>query len=256
MSKKTRRNNKKTTSKSRSKSKSYLFDLERTAHGNKSKTMIIDVPFSKKKSLGTRATKGNKEFHYQKYANMNNFFDTICLKNLYREYFYIELLCINKKITPVYHKEFKINKKQFTVFIINITTSEGNHANVALVNNHNKTIEYFEPHGYRKNKKSGIGDFKGLYLKKIKTLKMIFKKLLPEYVFLNIVDHKRITSFQTQIDPDENTGFCITWCVLFVHYRCLNSRLLLSKLVDHLAKTITTTKLLKYAKFIEETVKG
>jgi len=134
-------------------------------------------------------------------------------------------------------------------------TNEGNHANIAIINNHNKTIEFFEPHGHRKNKNSGISDFKGLYIKKIKVLKEVFSGLIPEYVFINSIDHCRKTSFQTKIDPDENTGFCITWCILFIHYRCLNPDILLSKLIIHLSRLITTSKLLKYAKFIEETVK-
>ena len=222
---------------------------------NKLNTEIIDVPLSTKRSLGTRATKGKIEFHYQKYTNMNNFFNLISLKNLSRDFFYLDLICLNDGITLVNKTDIKVGKKQFIMFIINVTTNQGNHANIGLVNNHNKTIEYFEPHGYRKNKNSKIGDFKGIYLKKLKVLKHHFKDILPKYSLIDVVSHKRKTSFQTDLDPDDNTGFCITWCILFVHYRCLNNKILLSKLVDHLVKNITTTKLLKYAKFVEETVK-
>ena len=144
---------------------------KKTAHGNKSNHKIIDVPLSKKKSRGTRATKGKIDFHYQKYENINEFFSKINLKNLSKDPFYIDLICLNNKITPIYQKRIKIGNKPFMMFIINITTSEGNHANIALVNNHTKTIEYFEPHGYRKNKNSKIGDFEGIYLKKLKVLK-------------------------------------------------------------------------------------
>lgn len=228
---------------------------KKTAHGNKSRSKIIDVPFSKKKSLGTRATKGKIDFHYQKYANMDQFFQTVDCKNLSKDLFYIDLICLDNKITPIHQKNIKVGKKSFMVFVINVTTSEGNHANIALVNNHNKTIEYFEPHGHRKNKNSKIGDFKGIYLKKLGVLKKIFKYILPRYSFIDVVDHKRTTSFQTKLDPEDNTGFCITWCILFIHYRCLNPNILLAKLIDHLSKKITTTKLLKYAKYIEEKVK-
>jgi len=205
--------------------------------------------------LGTRATKGNIEFHYQKYTTFYNFFNKINLKNLSPNFVYIDLICINDKITPIYQKDIKLGKKQFTLVVINITTNEGNHANIALINNHNKTIEFFEPHGYRKNKNSGIGNFKGLYLKKVQILKKTFLKLLPDHTFINIVDHKRLTSFQTNVDPDENTGFCITWCILYVHYRCLNPRILLPRLINYLSNKITEPKLLKYAKFVEETAK-
>ena len=243
----------KSRSRKRKKTKRLSFDKMR-AHGSKSK--VIDVPFSRKRSHGTRATKGHIDFHYQKYANMIHFFNTIALKNLDRTFINIELICINNKITPVYDKTLKINKyKNFQVFIINISTNEGNHANTAILNNKNETIEFFEPHGHRKNKNSGIADFNGLYLKKAQVLRGIFLKLVPGYKFINVVDYKRMSSFQTQIDPDENTGYCITWCVLFIHYRCLNPNLLLSRLINHLSSKITTSKLLKYAKFIEETIK-
>ena len=243
----------KVTKRKRTRSKRLSFNKMK-AHGSKSK--VIDVPFSRKRSHGTRATKGRIDFHYQKYANMSAFFDAIHLKNLDRKFINIELICINDKITPVHGKNFKINKyKMFQVVIINIATNEGNHANIALLNNENETIEFFEPHGHRKNKNSGIADFDGLYLKKARVLRDLFLKSLPKYKFINAVDYKRMSSFQTQIDPDENTGYCITWCVLFIHYRCLNPNLLLSIIVNHLSMKITTSKLLKYAKYIEETIK-
>ena len=63
------------------------------------------------------------------------------------------------------------------------------------------------------------------------------------------------TSFQTELDPDENSGFCVMWCILFVHYRLLNQNVLLSRLLKHMDKVMTTNKLLKYAKHVEDTVK-
>jgi len=216
---------------------------------------IVDVPLSNKKSVGTRATKGEIDFHYCKWSNVNHFFRKIHLKNLTENSVYIELICNDNKISPIYPKKPEVGKKQFTLIRINVSTDKGNHANIALVNNHNKTIEYFEPHGYRKNKNSKIDDFKGIYLKKLNALKKIFKEILPKYTFINVVAYERMTSFQTKLDPDENMGFCVTWCILFAHYRCLNPKILISKLIKHMANKITTTKLLKYAKFVEETVK-
>jgi hypothetical protein len=139
--------------------------------------------------------------------------------------------------------------------MINIQVKDGNHANVALVNNINKTIEYFEPHGHRKNKNSEIEGIKGIYNQKAKLLKDVFNKLLPDHTFLNVTEYNKKTSFQTLLDPDENSGFCVIWCILFIHYRLLNPHILLSRLITHIDKTITTPKLLRYAKFVEETVK-
>ena len=216
---------------------------------------IVDVPLSNKKSVGTRATKGEINFHYCKWSNMNNYFNKIHLKNLAENFVYIELVCLGNKISPIYPKKLKVGKKQFTLIRVDVLMPDENHANIALLNNHTKTIEYFEPHGHRKNKNSRIGDFKGIYLKKLNILKKIFKDILPKYTFINVVAYERMTSFQTKLDPDENTGFCVTWCILFAHYRCLNPKILISKLIKYMSDTITTTKLLKYAKFIEETIK-
>ena len=47
------------------------------AHGNKKtkhNKKIIDIPFSKYKSKGTRATLGSMGFHYQEYRNIGFFF--------------------------------------------------------------------------------------------------------------------------------------------------------------------------------------
>ena len=87
-------------------------------------------------------------------------------------------------------------------------------------------------------------------------LKEYFKINLPNYTFYDVVSYNRKTDYQSLKDPDENSGFCITWCILFVHYRCLNPELDIRKLMKHLSKYITTTRLLKYTKFIEETLKS
>jgi len=236
------------------------------------KDKIVDIPFSKYKSKGTRATRGDIKFQYQEYINIYNFFNNSNFKVNYSNDI-IKLVSTSSQrrghgwgVTRCWEEgtanSIRIKKlpslsfdKKFNIVMINIQVKDGNHANVALVNNINKTIEYFEPHGHRKNKNSKIGDFKGIYLKKLAFLKGIFKNILPEYTFVNVVDHKRTTSFQTKIDPDDNTGFCVTWCILYAHYRCLNPNLLLIRLLNHLEETITTTKLLRYAKYIEETVK-
>jgi len=124
-----------------------------------------------------------------------------------------------------------------------------------LINNINKTIEYFEPHGYRRNKQSEIAGIKGIYLKKAKVLKNIFSEILPSHSFVDVTSMHKKTSFQTELDPDEHTGFCVVWCILFVHYRLLNQNVLLSKLLKHIDKVMTTSKLLKYAKHVEDTIK-
>ena len=59
-----------------------------------------------------------------------------------------------------------------------------------------------------------------------------------------------------QRDPENHSGFCVTWTILFVHYRLLNMNIKLSLLMKYIAKKITTRKLLQYAKYIEDNIKG
>lgn len=136
----------------------------------KYKLSIINIPFSDEKSKGTRSSKGKIFYSHSKYININNFFHHIKLKNLYNEFPFIELVFNKDSIIPYYDKYYNIGKQKLTVFIINTTSSGDNHANVAIVNPNQKQVEFFEPHGYRRNKNSGHNDFgvKGYYQKKIR----------------------------------------------------------------------------------------
>ena len=237
------------------------------------KDKIVDIPFSKYKSKGTRATRGDIKFQYQEYINIYNFFNNSNFKVNYSNDI-IKLVSTSSQrrgrgwgVTRCWEEgttnSIRIKKlpslsfdKKFNIVMINIQVKDGNHANVALVNNINKTIEYFEPHGHRKNKNSEIEGHKGIYNQKAKLLKDVFNKLLPDHTFLNVTEYNKKTSFQTLLDPDENSGFCVIWCLLFVHYRLLNPLILLSRLITHIDKTMTTTKLRKYAKHVEDVCKG
>ena len=59
-------------------------ELSLRAHGNKKRSphnrKIIDVPLSKIKSKGSRATKGDIDFHYQSYSNIIDFFKSLKIK--------------------------------------------------------------------------------------------------------------------------------------------------------------------------------
>lgn len=230
------------------------------AHGNKKSQkvkQIIDIPFSEYKSKGTKASLGNMGFNYQSYGNIALFFHNV-KDNFTKDLNYtnpeISLISRKNKIDIEYVNKFNYDKK-FNILIINLNTEEGNHANIALINNKNSTIEYFEPHGYRKNKNSEIAGNKGIYHKKLKLLRKLFGEILPTHSFIDVVSTNKKTSFQTELDPDEHSGFCVLWCVLFVHYRLLNQDVLLSRLIKHIDKIMNTTKLLKYARYVEDTIK-
>lgn len=213
---------------------------------------IIDIPFSKYKSKGTKATLGDIEYHYQEYRNIKNFFKSLKLNFNYKNPI-LHLYVRKKEVSNVSIPELIFDKK-FNIVIINLNTEDGeNHANIALVDNKHNKIEFYEPHGYMKyQSQDGINNF---YFKKYKLLKEIFSNILPNHSFVDAVSYNKKTSFQSKLDPDENTGFCIVWCILFIHFRLLNTDILLPKLMKYIDKTMTTNKLLKYARYVEETIK-
>ena len=139
--------------------------------------------------------------------------------------------------------------------IFNLIVKEGNHANILIIHKENKTIELYEPHGSRTSS-SEIDGVVGIYRKKVKSLQKFWKNILPDYKVINAVDYQKGTAFQMDKDPENHSGFCVTWTILFVHYRLLNPSVHLPTLIRYLAKKITTRKLLQYAKYIEENIKG
>jgi len=235
----------------------------------KNKYKIKDVPFSKNISKGTRASCRDINFHYQNYSNVLNFFksinfDSMCLFKNSNPFLNLNINDLKLGLVPINQniKHFKSNikecmksKKQFIPIILNLVTSDGNHANILLIDKKDKLIELYEPHGSRVSS-SELGGVIGAYKKKINTVRNFWKNILPNFKVVNIVDYKRGTAFQMERDPENHSGFCVTWTILFVHYRLLNPKVKLSSLINYISLRITTIKLLQYAKYIEDTIKG
>jgi len=251
-----KRNTKKRKNSKRKKRKSKSKDLK-----------IIDIPFSKKQSEGTNATLGSIQLHYQKYSNiidylnkLNNpsicFFDQSFL-NLKISDMEMSIFPLDEDKESFKEKIFKCikSKQRFIPIILNLITDEGNHANILLIDKKDKLIELYEPHGSRSDK-SVLGGIKGAYIKKINEVKKFWKNILPTFEVKNIVDLKEGTNFQLKYDPDNHSGFCVTWSLLFIHYRILNPNIQLEKLIKYISKHITTRKLLQYAKYIEDNIKN
>ena len=76
-----------------------------------------------------------------------------------------------------------------------------------------------------------------------------FKGHLPKYV-INVVDAIK-SAFQMTEDPKGHSGFCVTWSILYAHYRFLNPRVPLTQLVVYIHKKINERYILRYAKYIE-----
>ena len=145
--------------------------------------------------------------------------------------FFKLLESIKTKVSPWFltltqnKKEFKLKKARFVpILIVSIgellnNQSHPRHANIILVDNKRKVIEFFEPHGYKK-KFSTPSDPVTQYHKKYKALKNFWKKIIPKYEFMNASDILGKRNFQRKYDS--GSGYCTVWSTLFVHYRLLN----------------------------------
>ena len=230
------------------------------------KYKINDVSFSNKINKGTGASHGGIDYHYQNYSNVMDFLKRIQFKNaclFEMAVIHLDVKDLKKGIfilndLKVFIKNIKMCLKSKDILIpviLNLLTKEGNHANILLINKKNKSIELYEPHGARTSS-SELDGVVGIYRKKVKSLRKFWKDILPDYKVINAVDYQKGTAFQMDKDPENHSGFCVTWTILFVHYRLLNPKLELKILIKYLAKKITTRKLLQYAKYIEDNIKG
>ena len=264
---------------------------KRKTRTKKTKTKIVDPPFARTISKGTAASPGpdagpkdccgidyetdGTDYHYQSYENVAVFLESIIKKDsdIQKDIFLFDdtsdaFLDLNLKrghLKPLYlsHKKFiqslrnglKTNSK-FIPVILNLEISQGdNHANILIINKKTKQIELFEPHGARASS-SELGGIQSAYKKKKKALKKFFKEILPEYQVTNVVDAVKQTAFQMTEDPKGHSGFCVTWSILYAHYRFLNPNRPLGELVRYMHHKVTARLILRYAKHIETIAKS
>jgi len=148
------------------------------------------------------------------------------------------------------------SEAQFIPIILNLTVTPGdNHANILIVNKKTKQIELFEPHGSRTSS-SELGGIQSAYKKKRRYLDKFFKAVLSEYTIVNVVDSVKQSAFQMTKDPKGHSGFCVTWSILYAHYRFLNPDLPLGELIRYIHNKINARLILRYAKHIETLVKS
>tara|TARA_B100000963_G_scaffold358400_1_gene382977 strand:- start:956 stop:1921 length:966 start_codon:yes stop_codon:yes gene_type:complete len=240
----------------------------------KEKYNIKDIPLSRKINKGTKASSNVISYHYQDYKNISNFMT----KEFQKEK--IENVCFFKK-NPDIHLQLDITqkvkvvkplfiseqtfidsvnqcyeltgKKKFIPIILNIVHPSYFHANILLIDTDLKRVELFEPHGY-KSKDSTVEGISSAYYNKVKAVKHFFKKILPDFQFINTVDIINEPSFQANYDA--HSGYCVTWSILYAHYRILNPNVPLEKLIEYMEAKVNTRYLLRYAAYIEEVLKN
>jgi len=243
------------------------------------KQKVIDPPFSSRLHKGTKASSEcalcKNKYHYQDYMIFSQYLEHL----LHTEKISTEvrvpkdfsdmtlgLELSSGDIKPYYvsEKDFMSNirsgmkdkKTKFIPVILNLEiTSDDNHANVLVINKNTNEIELFEPHGYRTSA-STLGGIASAYQKKMRYLKRYWKARLSTYKVVNVVDSVKRTAFQTEKDPDDHSGYCITWSLLYTHYRILNPDISTTTLLSHIDHKITTRLLMRYAKHVEETLKS
>ena len=246
---------------------------------------IKDVPISKKSSMGSMETLGEIHYHYQKYDNIFNFFDILMKKNddIKKKYYNPDVgrkwmrsfLKVNlnkdkldtselmmKNVKPVdpevsidlFNQMIKKCKKRFVAVSVQLIVEgkPGTHANMLVIDTKKKIVELFEPHGKR-SEQTTMDSLEGAYNISDKLLKKYFHKFFPDYKYISPQDYLPSYGFQAKIDA--YSGLCVTWSTMYLHYRVLNPELTSKEITKHIKKKVDKEFLLKYAKYIEETVK-
>ena len=261
--------------------------MEKKVQHAEKKSKIVDVPLAKSKSLGSQASTHGKGFSYAGGQNCVEFFFHLSVKKKIKDIGfmvvpgwpdadikkYIGIISklgvskdkkkLNVKIwlenflsnggklsgKDVYKKNLINIKERF----IPISVEVFSHGNMILVDNKLKQVELFEPHGYKKDE-STPSDHVSHYHAKEKVLKAFFKKMLPKYKFINASNILKRPAFQRLYDSGR--GFCATWCAIYFHYRILNPDKKLKDILERIDEFIDTDKLLRYAKYMENILKG
>ncbi len=147
-----------------------------------------------------------------------------------------------------------------TSSIYEIDKFSNGHSNILFFDNVNKTIDRYDPHGAECLKdgqnvycptynQEGIDDF----------LKISFKKLLPEYKFIDLQTACPYFGPQVKHETGTRNGYCVTWSLMFVVLRLLNPEFSVSKLNSVLTEGGSEqmySKMLKFAKFYSDVIKN
>ncbi len=246
------------------------------------KIKIIDVPLSKTISKGSKASLGSINYHYQKYYNTFGFIKEItkrdkrlrkriCIPDIgegwMKSFLKIEFMENDnnsiKSIKPVdsnnntndFIKEISrcMKHRLIPINLEIIIPRIGTHANIILIDTHKKTIELFEPHGNRGHK-SELESVSRAYYKVSKNIERFFKKNFSNYKYIPPSAYEPKDGLQVNLDA--YSGLCVTWSILYLHYRLLNPNTPQKRLVTYLDKKVTRNFILRYMKYIEDILKG
>ena len=260
---------------SKSKVKNTEMSVHQTKTLPKKSYSIKDPPFSKKESKGTEASALSIDYHYQHYSNIMEYLEILCKGNKklksqicffphdsVNAFLRLELNNLKKGVhskyipdthfTKIIHKCLQKEGVHYLPLMLETVKKKTNHANLLFIDKRKKRIEVFEPHGPR-NTKSSLGGVAYAYGKKMKALQRYFKKHLSDYDVVNVVDAVQGTSLQSLYD--RGSGYCVTWSLLYSHYRLINQKVPYTSIVQYMDRAINTRKLLQYAHHVERKLK-
>lgn len=252
---------------------------------NKYKGNIVDVPFSDNVSLGSKASLGNINYHYQKYYNTFAFLkeiikrntklqNLVCIPNVgsdwmqsfIKVHFFKNIGSLKPHLESVKPVDSFVSKEQFMseikkcmdhrlipISLEIIVPQVGTHANIVLIDTKKKTVELFEPHGARDNQ-SELESISRAYFKISKNVHKFVKINLPEYKFIPPSKYEPEEGLQARLDAF--SGLCVTWSLLYLHYRVLNPNVAPKQLIQYLEKKIKRKELLRYTRYVEDVLKG
>lgn len=255
---------------------------------NKKKTKkfnVVDVPLADKVSLGSKASIGSIDYHYQKYYNTFAFIKKVIdkdeklkklvcipdtsdswMKSFMKVNFFKNIDSIKPHLESVKPVDPFVSKDNFMeelnkcmdhrlvpISLEIVVPNVGTHANVIIIDTKKKTVELFEPHGARSNE-SELESISRAYFKVSKNVHKFVRMNLPEFTYIPPSKYEPEDGLQVRLDAF--SGLCVTWSILYLHYRILNPDLNPKKLMQYLDKTFTVKKILRYTRYVEDILKG
>ena len=245
---------------------------------------VIDVPLADKVSLGSEASIGSIDYHYQKYYNTFAFIKKVinkddklkkrvCIPNtsnwlpsFMKVEFFKNVELVDSYLDSVKPVDIFASKEKFIdeinrcmkyrlipISLEIIVPNAGTHANIILIDSKKKTVELFEPHGARSND-SELESISRAYFKVSKNVHKFVRNYLPGFKYIPPSKYETEDGLQARLDAF--SGLCITWSILYLHYRILNPDLNPKKLMEYLDKTFTKNKIIRYTRYIEDILKG
>jgi hypothetical protein len=258
---------------------------KKTKKKDTKKLKVVDVPLADKVSMGSKASIGSIDYHYQKYYNTFAFIKKVInkddklkkmvcipktsdswLQSFMKVHFFTGIEAIKshlesvKPVDPFVSKDNFMNelnkcmvKRLVPISLEIVIPNVGTHANVIIIDTKKKTVELFEPHGARSNE-SELESISRAYFKVSKNVHKFVRMNLPDFTYIPPSKYEPEDGLQVRLDAF--SGLCVTWSILYLHYRILNPDLNPKKLMEYLDKTFTIKKILRYTRYVEEVLKG